>query len=224
MASDDWNKYSAVQLLHDVGKIGIPDNILRKPGPLTDAEWEVMRRHPEYAFKLLSPIKYLGPALEIPYCHMNDGMARVPASTPWRTNSSGGTRIRHRRCLGPLCSDRPYRKAWTEDQAREYIRSNSVIMFDPRAVDIFVRLTESEQLTVKSQARQHVSTIPPAQRSSHRYPPNSPNAESVHALWDIFSSRRNHARNRPDQVVHPISAWLTASLLSQWSRSGTTNT
>ena len=56
-------------LLHDIGKLGVPDEILRKPGALSDEEWESMRKHPQYAYDLLSPITYLHPALDIPYCH-----------------------------------------------------------------------------------------------------------------------------------------------------------
>lgn len=56
-------------LLHDIGKMGIPDAILLKPGPLDDDEWTVMRRHPSYGYELLAPIAHLHPALDIPYCH-----------------------------------------------------------------------------------------------------------------------------------------------------------
>jgi len=56
-------------LLHDMGKLGVPDTILRKPGPLTDEEWEVMRQHPKLAYEMFFPVEYLRPALEIPYCH-----------------------------------------------------------------------------------------------------------------------------------------------------------
>jgi PAS domain S-box-containing protein/putative nucleotidyltransferase with HDIG domain len=56
-------------LLHDIGKMGIPDSILFKPGPLTDGEWQIMRQHPSYAFQLLSTITFLKPAIDIPYCH-----------------------------------------------------------------------------------------------------------------------------------------------------------
>lgn len=65
-------------LLHDIGKLGVPDGILLKPGPLTPEEWEIMRRHPQYAYEMLSPIAYLIPALDIPYCHHEkwDGTGR----------------------------------------------------------------------------------------------------------------------------------------------------
>ena len=55
-------------LLHDIGKMGIPDQILFKEGPLDEKEWEIMRKHPVYAYEMLLPIKYLAPALDIPYC------------------------------------------------------------------------------------------------------------------------------------------------------------
>src|SRR5581483_1190357 len=69
IASTDLSHIRRGALLHDIGKMGIPDSILLKPGPLTAAEWVIMRKHPLYAYELLSPIPYLHPALEIPYCH-----------------------------------------------------------------------------------------------------------------------------------------------------------
>lgn len=63
------NSCTCGALLHDIGKMGIPDGILLKPGPLTEDEWIVMRKHPAYAYEMLSPIAYPGPALDIPYCH-----------------------------------------------------------------------------------------------------------------------------------------------------------
>lgn len=56
-------------LMHDIGKMGIPDNILLKPGPLDEEEWQIMHNHPDYTYDLLAPIPYLRPALDIPYCH-----------------------------------------------------------------------------------------------------------------------------------------------------------
>lgn len=73
----EWVHVRRGALLHDMGKMGVPDAILLKPGALTDEEWKLMRKHPEYAYALLSPIGYLRPALDIPYCHHEKWMAQV---------------------------------------------------------------------------------------------------------------------------------------------------
>ena len=81
-------------LLHDIGKIGIPDAILQKPGPLSDEEWRIMRQHPEHAVELLAPFDFLQPALDIPYCHHErwDGTGYPRGSRanrfPWRRGPS----------------------------------------------------------------------------------------------------------------------------------------
>ncbi len=87
-------------LLHDIGKMGIPDAILLKPGKLTEAEWEVMRRHPVFAYELLSSIAYLRPALDIPHYHHEkwDGTG-YPDGLEGRANSSLCTHIRHCGCV-----------------------------------------------------------------------------------------------------------------------------
>lgn len=134
-------------LLHDMGKIAISDEILQKPGPLNEAEWEKMRRHPIYAFEMLSPIAYLHPALEIPFYHHE------------RWNGSGyphglkGEQIPLSARLfaivdvwDALCSDRPYRKKLPREQVIEYLRHNAGILFDPKLVDVFLSVIESEQL------------------------------------------------------------------------------
>jgi HD-GYP domain-containing protein (c-di-GMP phosphodiesterase class II) len=132
-------------LLHDIGKMGIPDKILLKEGPLSDEEWAVMRKHPVYAFELLSHIPYLRPALDIPYCHHE------------KWNGTGYPR-RLRGEQIPLAArifavvdvwdalrtDRPYREAWSEERVREYIRSQSGTHFDYTVVDAFMTLLDSE--------------------------------------------------------------------------------
>jgi HD-GYP domain-containing protein (c-di-GMP phosphodiesterase class II) len=128
-------------LLHDIGKMGISDNILLKPGPLTDEEWKAMRKHPQYAYDLLSPIVYLYPALPVPYLHHE------------RWNGTGyplglrGEQIPLEARIfavvdvwDALLSDRPYRKAWTEKQVCEYICEQSGKLFDPLVVDAFIKL------------------------------------------------------------------------------------
>jgi PAS domain S-box-containing protein/putative nucleotidyltransferase with HDIG domain len=128
-------------LLHDIGKMGIPDSILLKPGPLTDEEWVIMRQHPVYAYELLSPISFLRPALDIPYCHHEkwDGTGYP--------NGLKGTQIPLAARLfavvdvwDALCSDRPYRPAWSEDKARDYLTDLAGVQFEAQAVDALFAL------------------------------------------------------------------------------------
>ncbi len=126
-------------LLHDIGKMGIPDNILLKPGPLTDEEWVIMRKHPVYAFELLSPIEFLRNSLDIPYCHHE------------KWNGTGyprglkGEQIPHSARIfaivdvwDALNSDRPYRKAWLKDKIEQYIISETNTQFDPQIAKVFL--------------------------------------------------------------------------------------
>jgi len=128
-------------LLHDIGKMGIPDSILLKPAPLTDDEWTVMRRHPLYAFDLISPIAYLRPALDIPYCHHEkwDGSG-YPRGLKGDLIPLAARIFAVVDVWDALRSDRPYRPAWPEDQVREHIRGLSGTHFDPRVVQAFMSL------------------------------------------------------------------------------------
>jgi HD-GYP domain-containing protein (c-di-GMP phosphodiesterase class II) len=127
--------------LHDIGKMGIPDHILLKPGPLTDEEWQIMRQHPVYARDLLSPIPYLQKALDVPTCHHE------------RWDGSGyphglkGTEIPLAARIfalvdvwDALLSDRPYRPPWPEVKVLEYLRAQSGVQFDPRVVQAFFEM------------------------------------------------------------------------------------
>ena len=133
-------------LLHDMGKMAIPDEILQKPGPLNELEWEKMRQHPRYAYEMLSPITYLRPALEIPFCHHE------------RWNASGyprglkGEEIPLSARLfsivdvwDALCSDRPYRKKMPPKEVVRYLREKSGQLFDPKLVDVFLSIMETQQ-------------------------------------------------------------------------------
>lgn len=128
-------------LLHDIGKIGIPDAILLKPGPLTDKEQATMRKHPEYAYTMLAPITYLRPALDIPYCHHErwDG-------TGYPRGLKGDEIPLSARIFAvidvwdALSSDRPYRKAWPRDEVCAYIREHAGTHFDPQVVDAFLAM------------------------------------------------------------------------------------
>jgi putative nucleotidyltransferase with HDIG domain len=127
-------------LLHDIGKMGIPDSILLKPGKLSDEEWTIMHRHPQHAYDMLSRIVYLRPAMDIPYCHHEkwDG-------TGYPRGLSGEQIPLAARIFSvvdvwdALTNDRPYRPAWTESEALSYIREQAGRHFDARIVEAFLR-------------------------------------------------------------------------------------
>ncbi|HUF39584.1 MAG TPA: HD domain-containing phosphohydrolase [Anaerolineales bacterium] len=131
-------------LLHDIGKMGIPDSILQKPGPLNDEEWEIMRRHPDFAHEMLAPIGYLQPALDIPKHHHEkwDGSG-------YPDNLSGTEIPLAARLFAiadvwdALKSDRPYRSAWPEDQIVEYFKDEAGKHFDPEYVPVFLDFVAS---------------------------------------------------------------------------------
>jgi HD-GYP domain-containing protein (c-di-GMP phosphodiesterase class II) len=126
-------------LLHDIGKIGVPDEILRKPGPLTEEEWVSMRQHPQLAYDMLSPIIYLQPALDIPYCHHErwDG-----TGYPRRLKGEQIPLVARIFAVidvwDALTSPRPYREALSEAQARQYVQEQSGLHFDPVVVKNFL--------------------------------------------------------------------------------------
>jgi HD-GYP domain-containing protein (c-di-GMP phosphodiesterase class II) len=125
--------------LHDIGKMGVPDGILLKPGPLSDEEWAVMRKHPTLAYEMLSPIHYLRSALDIPYCHHErwDGTG-YPRGLRGEQIPLAARIFAVVDVWDALNSDRPYRKAWSEDKAREYLRSAAGTQFDPQVVQAFL--------------------------------------------------------------------------------------
>jgi HD-GYP domain-containing protein (c-di-GMP phosphodiesterase class II) len=128
-------------LLHDIGKMGVPDAILLKPGPLTDEEWVTMRRHPVYAYEMLSPIAYLKPALDTPYCHHEkwDGTG-YPRGLKGEQIPLVARMFAVVDVWDALRSDRPYRDAWTDDKVCEHIRAGAGTHFDPRAVEVFLKM------------------------------------------------------------------------------------
>jgi putative nucleotidyltransferase with HDIG domain len=133
-------------LLHDIGKIGVPDRILLKPDPLTDAEWEIMRKHPVYVYELLSPIIYLRPALDIPHYHHErwDGTGYpnglIGEQIPLAARIFAVVDV-----WDALQFDRPYRKGWPKQQMREYIQEQSGKQFDPHIVEIFLKLMSEQE-------------------------------------------------------------------------------
>jgi HD-GYP domain-containing protein (c-di-GMP phosphodiesterase class II) len=128
-------------LLHDIGKIGINDAILLSDGPLDDAGWSVMRRHPDYAVTLLEPIAYLQPALEIPkYHHERWDGSGYPCHLSGEAIPLAARIFAIVDVWDALTSDRPYRKAWTKERTLQYIQAEAGKSFDPALVALFVRL------------------------------------------------------------------------------------
>ncbi len=126
-------------LLHDIGKMGIPDAILLKPGPLTDDEWVIMRKHPVYAYEMLAPIAYLQPALDIPYCHHEkwDGSG-YPRGLKGEEIPLAARIFAVVDVWDAMRSDRPYPAGRPDEQVREHIQSLSGTHFDPQVVRVFV--------------------------------------------------------------------------------------
>ncbi|HEY6040711.1 MAG TPA: HD domain-containing phosphohydrolase [Anaerolineae bacterium] len=128
-------------LLHDIGKIGISDSILLKPGPLTDEEREIMQMHPVYAYEMLSPIAYLRPAIDIPYCHHEkwDGTG-YPRGLQEDQIPLAARIFAVADVLDALSSDRPYHAAWAPEKVREWVRDQVGKHFDPRVVSALMEL------------------------------------------------------------------------------------
>lgn len=131
-------------LLHDIGKMGIPDRILLKPGPLNEEEWQIMRQHPEYARDLLSRIQFLRPAIDIPFCHHEkwDGSG-YPQGLAGEEIPLAARIFTVADIWDALSNDRPYRKAWPLGRVMEYIASLAGTALDPLVVETFLRLHAS---------------------------------------------------------------------------------
>jgi len=128
-------------LLHDIGKMGIPDSILLKPGKLTDAEWEIMSQHPVYAYEMLAPISYLKQALDIPYCHHEKWHGSgYPRCIKGKQIPLAARIFTVADVFDALTSDRPYRPAWSKEDAYQYIREQSGKHFDPDVVSAFLEI------------------------------------------------------------------------------------
>ena len=130
-------------LLHDIGKMGIPDYILHKPEELTKDELSIMRQHPQLAYDMLEPIAYLRDALNIPYCHHEKwdgtGYPRGLSGTQIPLEARLFTIVD---VWDALTTDRPYRNGWPREKALKYIREESGKYFDPKLVDMFLEEME----------------------------------------------------------------------------------
>jgi len=132
-------------LLHDIGKMGIPDSILLKPGPLSDEEWVIMRTHPVLAYEMLSPIDYLANALDIPYNHHEkwDGSG-YPRGLKGEQIPLSARIFAIVDVWDALTSDRPYRAAWSHEKTMDYIREQVGTHFDPRVATAFLEMIGME--------------------------------------------------------------------------------
>lgn len=128
-------------MLHDIGKMGVPESILNKPGKLTEEEWDIIRMHPIYARKLLSPIEFLKPATDIPYYHHEwwngggypEGLSKEEIPLAARIFAVVDV-------WDALSQPRPYREAWSKEKVLQYIKDLSGIQFDPVVVEAFLSL------------------------------------------------------------------------------------
>ncbi|MBL8049696.1 MAG: PAS domain S-box protein [Anaerolineales bacterium] len=133
-------------LLHDMGKMAIPDEILQKTGPLNESEWVKMRQHPVYAFEMLSNIAYLHPALEIPFFHHErwDGSG-YPRGLKGEDIPLAARMFAVVDVWDALSSDRPYRKKLPREQVIAYLREKAGTLFEARLVDVFLEMIEAEK-------------------------------------------------------------------------------
>jgi len=136
-------------LLHDIGKMGVPDHILLKPDKLVDVEWALMQKHPQLAYEMLQPIQYLRESLDIPYCHHEkwDGTG-YPQGLKGERIPLAARLFAIVDVYDALTSDRPYRKAWPKAKAIKYIRGLSGLQFDPQVVDKFMEMFGDEKSKV----------------------------------------------------------------------------
>jgi len=138
-------------LLHDIGKIGVPDAILHKPGPLTEAEWQVMRRHPEIGALMVEEVEYLTEARRIILHHHErwDGRG-YPLGLRGVQISAGARAFAIADTVDAITQDRPYRRGRSFDEARDELSRHRGSQFDPEAVDAFLGLDEAELLTISA--------------------------------------------------------------------------
>ncbi|PKO00075.1 MAG: hypothetical protein CVU42_04860 [Chloroflexi bacterium HGW-Chloroflexi-4] len=139
---DDMEHLRRGVLLHDIGKVGVPDHILNKPGPLSDEEWVIMKKHPEYAYQMLAPIGFLKQALDVPYCHHEkwDGTG-YPRSLKGKEIPFTARIFTVFDVFDAITSERIYNnKPRSKEEAIAYIRENAGIIFDPDIVDVCIEV------------------------------------------------------------------------------------
>ena len=146
IADDEIRHVQRGALLHDIGKMGIPDSILFKEGPLTKEEWVTMRKHPKFAYDMLSAIPFLKKAMDIPYCHHEkwDGSG-YPRGLRGEEIPLSARIFAIIDVWDALRSDRPYRKAWSDEEALKEIKRGKGKHFDPVVVETFLDVISLDQ-------------------------------------------------------------------------------
>ena len=153
-----WIRRGAI--LHDVGKIGVPDAILRKPGKLDASEWEEMKRHPEMGYRMLKHIRFLEPALVIVYCHQErwDGSG-YPRGLRGEEIPLGARIFAAVDTFDAMTSDRPYRAAMSIEAARDEIRRFSGVQFDPQVAEAFLAIDETVWREIRDRVHREVGAL-----------------------------------------------------------------
>ncbi|MFM8322686.1 MAG: GAF domain-containing protein [Chloroflexota bacterium] len=154
ISEEDLSHIRRGVLLHDIGKMGVPDHILKKSGPLEEDERAVMQQHPRFAYDLLYPITYLRPALDVPYCHHEkwDGSG-YPQGLSGEAIPLAARIFAVVDVYDALRHDRPYHNAWDEDLVRVHLRGESGRHFDPQVVECFLTmLHDGDQTAMRGQA------------------------------------------------------------------------
>jgi putative two-component system response regulator len=153
-----WIRLGAI--LHDVGKIGIADAILRKPGKLEPHEWDEMRKHPELGHRMLKHIRFLAPALDVVLSHQErwDGSG-YPRGLHGEAIPLGARIFAVVDTFDAMTSDRPYRKALTIEDALDEVRRFSGIQFDPKVAEVFLSIERDAWNHIRERAHQHVVAL-----------------------------------------------------------------
>jgi len=148
---DKMTSFRRGVLLHDIGKMGIPDRILLKPGPLTEDEWKIMKQHPGFAYDLLSTIPYLHDSLEVPFSHHErwDGSG-YPQGLKGEEIPLAARIFAIVDVWDALISDRPYRNGWEPEKIKEYLLENKGKQFDPELVELFLDMIQKQEAGIET--------------------------------------------------------------------------
>jgi HD-GYP domain-containing protein (c-di-GMP phosphodiesterase class II) len=139
--------------LHDIGKIGIPDSILKKTSSLNDEQWKIMRMHPLYAYNILNQIEYLALSIDIPYCHHEkwDGTG-YPRNLKQEEIPLAARIFAIVDVWDAITHDRIYHSAWDREKAVKYIKEQSGKHFDPHVVEVFIKMIQESDSKDKNDA------------------------------------------------------------------------